>query len=147
MFKLMNKKRAQSTAEYAIVLALVVGAVVAMQVYVKRGINSRIKDTVDYNGGLTAQKVGDEDFTLNAAQYEPYYLDQNTTSASGSKSNEILGQKGEVGRLQSRISKMNRVAVVGWSEKDAAGKPDDSIKKETVEKEIPDYYEGGNPVK
>ena len=30
--------KAQSTAEYAIVLALVVGAVVAMQIYVKRGL-------------------------------------------------------------------------------------------------------------
>lgn len=41
------KTRGQSTAEYAIVIALVVGALVVMQVYVKRGVQGRFKDTTD----------------------------------------------------------------------------------------------------
>ncbi len=49
------KKAGQSTAEYAIVIALVVGALVVMQVYVKRGIQGRFKDTTDqYVEGLGA---------------------------------------------------------------------------------------------
>ncbi len=53
MFKIFKNKRAQSTAEYAILIALVVGAVVAMQTYVKRGIQARQKVESDaYLGGL-----------------------------------------------------------------------------------------------
>ena len=35
MCRLLNKKKAQSTAEYAVLIALVVAAVVGMQTYVK----------------------------------------------------------------------------------------------------------------
>lgn len=61
--------RGQSTAEYAIVLALVVGAVMAMQLYVKRGVQAKIKagtDTVVIPG------------VQNLEQYEPYYANVNT---------------------------------------------------------------------
>lgn len=53
-------KRAQSTAEYAIVIALVIGAAVAMQIYVKRGLQGGMKFATD--------KIKDK-----TGQYEPYY--------------------------------------------------------------------------
>ncbi len=53
-------KRAQSTAEYAIVIALVIGAAVAMQIYVKRGLQ----------GGM---KFATDKITDRTGQYEPYY--------------------------------------------------------------------------
>jgi hypothetical protein len=40
-------KKGQSTAEYAIVIALVVGALIGMQKYVKRGLQGSIKDGLD----------------------------------------------------------------------------------------------------
>jgi hypothetical protein len=61
MLRLMRK--GQSTAEYAIVIGLVIAAAVAMQVYVKRGIQGKVRDAVDN--------------TLAAKQYEPYYLESN----------------------------------------------------------------------
>ncbi len=39
--------KAQSTAEYAILLAIVAAAIIAMQVYVRRGIQGRIRDLAD----------------------------------------------------------------------------------------------------
>ena len=72
-------KKAQSTVEYGILIAVVVGAAVAMQVFVKRALQARQKDAADMatsvggnfelveNSGMTA--------TLNTtSQYEPYYL-------------------------------------------------------------------------
>ena len=58
-------KRGQSTAEYAIVIGLVIAAAVAMQVYVKRGIQGKMKAATDYRDT--------NDTTGTTKQYEPYY--------------------------------------------------------------------------
>lgn len=41
------KSVGQSTTEYAVLLAVVAAALVAMQVYIKRGIQGRIRDLAD----------------------------------------------------------------------------------------------------
>jgi len=64
---LRRKKTGQSTAEYAIVIGLVIAAAVAMQIYVKRGLQAKIKGAVDYAPG--------ERFTTG--QYEPDYSTSN----------------------------------------------------------------------
>ncbi|OGX45733.1 MAG: hypothetical protein A3G38_02000 [Omnitrophica WOR_2 bacterium RIFCSPLOWO2_12_FULL_51_8] len=72
MFKI-NFQKAQSTAEYVIVLGLIVAAVVAMQTYIKRGLQGRIQEAVDYTdqgGQLDAATA----VQFTGAQYEPYYL-------------------------------------------------------------------------
>ncbi len=48
----MNRRKlsrgfGQSTAEYAVLMALVAAAIIAMQVYFKRGLQGRIKDLAD----------------------------------------------------------------------------------------------------
>lgn len=43
----MLNKKGQNTAEYAILIALVIAAAVGMQTYVKRGWQGRMKDTSD----------------------------------------------------------------------------------------------------
>jgi len=42
-----SKKRAQSTLEYAVIIAVVVGALIAMQIYVKRGLQGRLRQASD----------------------------------------------------------------------------------------------------
>jgi uncharacterized protein (UPF0333 family) len=64
---MLRHKRAQSTAEYAIVIALVVGAAMAMQIYLKRGMQAGIKYAVDKAAN-------------NTGQYEPYYLESSYTN-------------------------------------------------------------------
>jgi uncharacterized protein (UPF0333 family) len=64
---MLRHKRAQSTAEYAIVIALVVGAAMAMQVYLKRSIGGGIRYAVDKAANTTGQ-------------YEPYYLESSYTN-------------------------------------------------------------------
>lgn len=70
MRQLMNK-RAQSTAEYAVVIAIVLGAAVGMQTFVKRGLQGRFKDatkTFTESGGTFEGKD-----MKSLPQYEPYY--------------------------------------------------------------------------
>lgn len=68
MLKMFKNKKAQNTAEYAILIALVVGGVIAMQTYAQRALQGRLRDA----------SVGMRDNTSvigNTLQYEPYYQD------------------------------------------------------------------------
>jgi len=71
MFKrLLKNKKAQQTAEYALLISLVIAAVVAMQTYAQRSLQARIKAAGNYLAHETSE-LGD-----TTEQYEPYYLDQ-----------------------------------------------------------------------
>ena len=52
MFKFLNKRRqkGQSTLEYAILIIIILGALLAIQVYIKRGIQGRLKESADNIG-------------------------------------------------------------------------------------------------
>ncbi|MBF0122637.1 MAG: hypothetical protein HQL21_04405 [Candidatus Omnitrophica bacterium] len=68
MFRKLRNKKAQNTAEYAILIALVIGAVVAMQTYAQRALQGRIRDASVYMKDQTSGLGG------STGQYEPYYL-------------------------------------------------------------------------
>lgn len=89
MLLLFRKNKAQSTAEYAIVIGIVVAAAIAMQTYVKRGLQAGIKFAVD-KAGSTA--------TTAKNQYEPYYLQSTYTTeqTSGSTQSEELDATGKI---------------------------------------------------
>ncbi len=134
MLKLWGKK-AQSTAEYAILIALVVGAVAAMQVYVKRGIQGRIKDVVDHTGG--AGEVGGASFSFSTGQYEPYYLASDAATTRNSSNQEVLGKDGEVGRATGEYTGQVRQQVIGWSGADTAAVTEDPEVQEVARPATP----------
>lgn len=73
MFKtLLKNKKAQNTAEYALLIALVVAGVIAMQTYAQRALQARVRDAGMYLTSQTSQ-LG------KSNQYEPYYLQTNYT--------------------------------------------------------------------
>ena len=85
----IRTKKAQNTAEYAIVIALVVAVAVAMQTYVKRGLQAGVKFAVD--------KVKKSDTAQG--QYEPYYLESSyDTKISAYKDTEKTTEGGGVTR-------------------------------------------------
>jgi len=49
MFKYLNKKRqkGQSTLEYVILIIIIMGALLSIQVYIKRGVSGRLKSAAD----------------------------------------------------------------------------------------------------
>ncbi|MFA5346487.1 MAG: hypothetical protein WC315_09475 [Candidatus Omnitrophota bacterium] len=89
MFRLT--KKGQSTAEYAIVIGLVIAAIVAMQVYVKRGIQGKVKDAVDY-------KDSSDTVTGTTTQYEPYYTQSSMSSTQSVADKEDVATGGGVTR-------------------------------------------------
>ena len=65
--KLIKNKKAQNTAEYAILISLVVAGIIAMQTYAQRALQARVRDASSFLKNQTTQ--------LGATlQYEPYYL-------------------------------------------------------------------------
>jgi len=85
------KRKGQSTAEYAIVIGLVIAAAVAMQVYVKRGLQAKVKAATDYSDSA-------DNVTGGAGQYEPYYLQSNMTGTHNASVAENTAAGGSVTR-------------------------------------------------
>jgi len=91
MLRLFKNKRAQNTAEYAIMIVIVIGVFSAMQLYIRRGLQARVKGGADnipgaiigQTTGVNANILG----TANFTQYEPYYY-QKGSSNMGSLTSE-----------------------------------------------------------
>jgi len=108
MFIKLRKSKAQTTAEYAILIALVVGAAMAMQIYVKRGLQGRVKDVVDHTGtGGEVGTTGDQ-LSFTAGQYEPYYLTSTANTQQDTRDTENVAEGGVVGRTSNSTTSANR---------------------------------------
>lgn len=57
----LRKKIAQTTLEYAVLVVVVIGALLAIQTYLKRGIEGKIKGSTD--------DISSEQFEMNATTY------------------------------------------------------------------------------
>jgi hypothetical protein len=81
--KLMRNKKAQNTAEYAILISLVVAGIIAMQTYAQRALQARVRDA----GQFLATEAADLGTTV---QYEPYYLTTNYEVTRNESETQIL---------------------------------------------------------
>ena len=71
---ILKNKRAQQTAEYALLISLVVAAVVAMQTYAQRALQGRIRQGAIYMKNQTDTKFDPTGAASTKLQYAPYYL-------------------------------------------------------------------------
>jgi uncharacterized protein (UPF0333 family) len=85
--RIIKNKKAQQTAEYALLISLVVAAVIAMQTYAQRTLQARIRAASTYLTDQTAT-LGDD-----TNQYEPYYLDTSYTVTTASTESELQRQR------------------------------------------------------
>jgi hypothetical protein len=111
MLRHMSRK-AQSTAEYVIVLGLIVAAVVAMQTYVKRGFQGRIKEAVDYTGNQGSDVV-----QFTGQQYEPYYLGSTFATTREAEETEDLATGGAVTRTTKEDTARTGSQTIGATQK------------------------------
>jgi len=80
----LKNRKAQNTAEYALLIALVVAAVIAMQTYAQRALQARVHDASNF--------METQSNTLGTSQqYEPYYMQSNYTVGTNSVENKRLG--------------------------------------------------------
>ncbi len=108
MFKrLLKNKKAQQTAEYALLIALVVAAVIAMQTYAQRAIQGRIRDAAAYLTDQTSA-LG----TTN--QYEPYYLTTEYDVVRDEETKDVLGKRSDKSTMIHMDQITNRTRARGF---------------------------------
>jgi uncharacterized protein (UPF0333 family) len=112
MFKLLRNKKAQSTAEYAILIGIVIAAVIGMQTWVSRSLKARIHDAVS-NAPAIATQAGETWPTwLTTNQYEPPVPSTSSTvrtipiRESRTTNNEILREI-VGGEVTNRVGSVN----------------------------------------
>jgi len=85
--KLIKNKKAQNTAEYAILISLVVAGIIAMQTYAQRALQATVRDAGQYLSTTGAIGTGTE------VQYEPYYLDTGYTVTRNEIETQLLDDR------------------------------------------------------
>jgi hypothetical protein len=122
MLRLLRSRNGQNTAEYAILIALVIGVFSAMQIYVRRGLNARVKGGTDklpqavMGQAQTAGDIFDNTFlgdpsAADYTQYEPYYITKGqysmtSTTQEGTEegiNDEAGGQRQLIDQTSQRI--------------------------------------------
>jgi hypothetical protein len=105
MFLILRKK-AQSTAEYAILIGLVVAAITAMQIFIRAGLQKQVKLAVDDLGNTGIDRgAPDMNFGLTAA---------NSTTNQNITDKESLVTGGGVTRNTNGNVSSNRNETVAW---------------------------------
>jgi Flp pilus assembly pilin Flp len=116
LLRLLKNKRAQTTAEYAILLGLVAGVFIAMQLYIRRGLQGRVRDVVDHTG--TGGPVAGEQFEFSGDQFEPGYTSSASQRESHSPQKEEMPQGGGFKKeiVGEQVNKGSVKSVTGWTE-------------------------------
>ncbi len=110
----MLNKKGQNIAEYVILVALIIAAAAAMQVYLKRGLQGRMADAVDHAPDVAVDQNGvATTLTFATKQYEPYYSNSASDVVSTSNYTDTIAERGKIDR-----------AVMGQETKRAAGSYD-----------------------
>ncbi len=101
MLRLFNKK-AQSTLEYAILIGVVVAALIATQVYLKRGYQGKLRESADSAGEQFSPGYTTYDYTTTATTVSNETvidgesrtdITQQTTNRHGNESVEEASQE------------------------------------------------------
>lgn len=100
MFKFFNqrRKKGQSTLEYAILIIIIIGALLSIQIYIKRGVQGRLKQATD--------DIGDQFSPGNTNVVKIHHV--------GSKSNDTFQSgvsKSVLTENESTTDKMNSTVV------------------------------------
>lgn len=123
---MLRKSKAQSTAEYAIILAVAIGAIAAMQVYVKRGLQARAKAGTDAFTEITATfQADDAEATTSGdpqfkalSQYEPYYTESVAERYQENIEQEHMGD-GKI--VKEKVSDITATKAGGYQAQAGAG--------------------------
>lgn len=91
---MISKRKAQSLTEYALVIALVGSGLIGMQVYVKRGLQAKVKSFVDGSVRESARIANKPQIS----QYEPYYTDSKFSVTQSQKSEIAYNPGGTIRR-------------------------------------------------
>ncbi|MDP2941489.1 MAG: hypothetical protein Q8N85_04480 [Candidatus Omnitrophota bacterium] len=80
MRKRLAKNKAQSTLEYAILIGVIVAGLIAMQVYLKRGWQGKLKESADSMGTQFSPGHTTSNYTINTFSNSTETVDATRTT-------------------------------------------------------------------
>lgn len=99
----LRKRKGQSTLEFAVLIAVVVAAVIAMQIYMKRGVSGKLKSGVD--------EIGE--------QYDPVAFNSTYSTTSYSQRQDTVNATTRVTRSELKAAetstKTGSESVSAWA--------------------------------
>jgi uncharacterized protein (UPF0333 family) len=88
MLQYLNQKRGQSILEYSVLIVVIIGALLTIQVYIKRGVQGRLKSAAD--------DIGDQYSEGNTNSIQTTIRNAITQEAfSAGASSSVIGAGGE----------------------------------------------------
>jgi len=88
---------AQSTLEYAILIAVVISALLSIQIYLKRGVSGRLRTSADSIGDQYAPRTTSANVTLKVKS-------DTVTTSKLKKDQSVGGQKVDVMETETKIN-------------------------------------------
>jgi len=90
-----KRHRAQSALEYAMVIACIVAALIAMQIYIKRGLQGRFRDAADEIGEQYSAKTTNSSLTQTYTSNvtingTPRFINVTVSGGTGPETREIM---------------------------------------------------------
>ncbi len=85
MLTWINQKRGQSTLEYVVLVVVIIGALLSIQVYIKRGVQGRLKSAAD--------DIGDQYSTGNTNMIKKTRTISNTTDTFGTEKQGVSASR------------------------------------------------------
>jgi uncharacterized protein (UPF0333 family) len=104
MFIRLKKNRAQSTLEYAILIGVIVAGLVAMQVYLKRGYQGKLRESADSMG---------EQFSPGQTTYQST-TSTRTSSSETAKEGSTVTEIGEQKSSRDSTEKLGEASKEKW---------------------------------
>jgi hypothetical protein len=98
MFKLLRDNRAQAImGEYLLVFFLVIGMIMAMSLYLRRSFQGRMHDARDTMVQIVRDRAGNAVNGTWYVEYEPYYMNTDSTVTRSSVVRDSLSGGGGFG--------------------------------------------------
>ena len=94
MFNKFKRNKAQTTLEYAILIGVVVAGLIAMQVYLKRGYQGKLKESADSMGQQFSPGYTTNQYTItNSSKSKEEVADKVTTSTIAEQKSDKTGSE------------------------------------------------------
>jgi hypothetical protein len=101
-----NRYKGQSTLEYAVIIAVVVGALLAIQIYMKRGIQGKLRDSTD--------QIGEQFDAENTAVNRTTTRTGNTVQAVSAGVTTVDSGEGSLGGAKETRTETGSETVGAW---------------------------------
>lgn len=102
------RKRGQSTLEYGIIIAVVVGALLLMSTYVRRGYQGRLRDSADDMGTQFDPFATNSHFVTTSISYQ----NQRTEHGLTYQSSQPISEGGIKGNFQNIVTEYGNFGEV-----------------------------------